>query len=268
MTNSRVKRRPRPSLLICLIFVSMAFQTRAAIILGSPPEALATDPNLTSWNTAVSCSPTLTTIGEIVGNKTNAQGGASYEGGGFKPGIPDKRSTSPPCSVNGTPVFVEVRSARIIPASLAHEDYALYPNGNFSDTTATLEDPNCFSRNIYLCRIFIEVDRAWKSAEIAPEDPLFTALIDTQGFVYWNSLGSDQSWHSYSGWELHPVTASHASNTSDNGPAANLPVVVRMWLYGMVTMGLVCAFLGISILRVQSKLRSLTWFLRLQAQHE
>ncbi len=266
MSSSRGKLRSGPRPLIWLILLSIAFQARTAIIIGSPPEALAADPSLTSWNTAVSCSPTLTTIGEIVGNQSNAQGGASYDGGGFKPGIPDKRSTSPPCSVNGTPAFVEVRSVRIIPASLAHEDYALYPNGNFSDTTATLEDPNCFSRNIYLCRIFIEIDRAWKSAGIAPEDPLFTALIDIQGFVYWNSLSSGQAWHSYSGWELHPVTASHASNASDNSPAANIPVLVRMWLYGMVTMGLVCTFLGITILRLQSKLRSLTGFRRLQEQ--
>ncbi len=153
-----------------------------------------------SWNPHVSCTAVVTTIESVVGN-------GSYDSGGFRPGIPDKRSTTPPCSVNGNSTFVEIRNIRIVTYSLAHEDYALYPNGNFSDTTATLEDPACPYTNSTRCRIFVEIDRAWKSAGIAPSDPLTTTNLDVQGFVYWNPNGVGQAWHSYSGWEIHPITA-------------------------------------------------------------
>ncbi len=153
-----------------------------------------------SWNHVVSCSAVVTTIEQVVGD-------GSYVSGGFRPGIPDKRSTMPPCSVNGNSTFVEIRNIRVLAYSLAHEDYALYPNGNFSDTTATLEDPNCPITNSTRCQVFVEVDRAWKSAGIAPSDPLTTTSLDVQGFVYWNPSGVGQAWHSYSGWEIHPITA-------------------------------------------------------------
>ncbi len=153
-----------------------------------------------SWNPVVSCRAVVTTIEQVVGN-------GSYASGGFRPGIPDKRSTAPPCSLNGNSTFVEIRNIRVVQYSLAHEDYGLYPNGNFSDTTATLEDPGCPFSNSTRCRVFVEVDRAWKSAGIAPSDPLTTTNLDVQGFVYWNPSGVGQAWHSYSGWEIHPITA-------------------------------------------------------------
>ncbi len=161
-------------------------------------EGLAAD---SSWNPVVSCSAVVTTVEQVVGN-------GSFVSGGFRPGIPDKRSTSPPCSLNGNSTFVEIRNVRVAAYSLAHEDYAVYPNGNFSDTTATLEDPSCPFTNSSRCRVFVEVDRAWKSAGIAPSDPLTTTNLDVQGFVFWNPSGVGQAWHSYSGWEIHPITAS------------------------------------------------------------
>ncbi len=160
-------------------------------------EAVAVD---SSWNSAVSCRAVVTTIEQVVGN-------GSYDSGGFRPGIPDKRSTTPPCAVNGNSTFVEIRNVRIVAYSLAHEDYGAYPNGNFSDTTATLEDPSCPFTNSTRCRIFVEIDRAWKSTGIAPSDPLTTVNLDVQGFVYWNPSGVGQAWHSYTGWEIHPITA-------------------------------------------------------------
>ncbi|TMI18094.1 hypothetical protein E6H33_01400 [Candidatus Bathyarchaeota archaeon] len=53
---------------------------------------------LPSWNPAVSCTARLTTIEGVIGNQVNANGGSTYAGGGFQPGNPNKRSTSPPCS--------------------------------------------------------------------------------------------------------------------------------------------------------------------------
>ncbi len=63
---------------------------------------------LPSWNPAVSCTARLTTIEGVIGNQVNANGGSTYAGGGFQPGNPNKRSTSPPCSVNGNATFVEI----------------------------------------------------------------------------------------------------------------------------------------------------------------
>src|SRR5207249_1452818 len=50
---------------------------------------------LPSWNPAVGCTAILTSIEGVIGSQRNANGGAAYGGGGFIPGIPDKRSTSP-----------------------------------------------------------------------------------------------------------------------------------------------------------------------------
>src|SRR3989454_1034843 len=163
-----------------------------------------------SWNPAVSCTALLTTIETVIGNHANANGGATYAGGGLLPGIPDKRSTSPPCIVNGNATFVEIHGV-MFPSSYTVEDCATYPNGNFCDTTFNVQDPNCTNSDIYLCMIHLEIDQAWKSAGVAPQTPpVSSQLFDIQGFVYWdpnnNGHFADQ-WHSYSGWEIHALTA-------------------------------------------------------------
>src|SRR5205807_1230870 len=173
--------------------------------------------SLPSWNSAVSCTATLTTIEGVIGNQANSNGGATYAGGGFLPGIPDKRSTSPPCTVNGNATFVEIHRVQF-PSSYTVEDCASYPNGSFCDTTWNANDPNCANSDVYLCLVHLEIDQAWKSAGVAPGTPPATSqLFDIQGFVYWdpnnnNHLG-DQ-WHSYSGWEIHPLTAWRISSTA------------------------------------------------------
>src|SRR2546427_8374117 len=60
-----------------------------------------------SWNPAVSCTALLTTIETVIGNHANANGGAKNAGGGGLPRIPHKRTTSPPCIVNGNATFLE-----------------------------------------------------------------------------------------------------------------------------------------------------------------
>jgi len=161
---------------------------------------------LPSWNPAVSCTALLTTIEGVIGNQVNANGGATYAGGGFQPGNPNKRSTSPPCSVNGNATFVEIH--KVLLSSYTIEDCVNYPNGNFCDTTANVIDPNCTNSDVYLCRTHVEIDQAWKSAGIAPQNPPGTTqLLDIQGFVFWESGHDADQWHSYSGWELHALTA-------------------------------------------------------------
>ncbi|TMI16818.1 PKD domain-containing protein, partial [Candidatus Bathyarchaeota archaeon] len=193
------------AILLCALIVSTALLAafpsfvRGTISPGSLP----------SWNPAVSCRALLTTIEGVIGSQANSNGGATYAGGGFLPGIPDKRSTSPPCTVNGNATFVEIHGIEL--PSYTSEDCVAYPNGTFCDSTANVLDPNCASSDVYLCRIHVEIDQAWKSAGIAPQNPPSTTqLFDIQGFVYWDPNSNDHfadQWHSYSGWELHALTA-------------------------------------------------------------
>ena len=200
------------AILLCALIVSTALLAafpsfvRGTISPGSLP----------SWNPAVSCRALLTTIEGVIGSQANSNGGATYAGGGFLPGIPDKRSTSPPCTVNGNATFVEIHGIEL--PSYTSEDCVAYPNGTFCDSTANVPDPNCASSDVYLCRIHVEIDQAWKSAGIAPQNPPSTTqLFDIQGFVYWDPNSNDHfadQWHSYSGWELHALTAWRLSSSA------------------------------------------------------
>lgn len=179
---------------------------------------------LPSWNPSVPCTALLTTIEGVVGNQSNANGGATFGGGGLLPGVPSKRSTSPPCMVNGNATFVEIHGVRMVTLSYTVEDCAQYSNGNFCDTTFNVQDPSCASPDVFMCRLHLEIDQAWKSAGIAPsEPPVTTQLFDVQGFVYWDSEGVGGDWHSFSGWELHPLSAWRLSNstTADFSIASN-----------------------------------------------
>jgi uncharacterized membrane protein len=180
--------------------------------------------SLPSWNPAVTCTALLTSIEGVIGRQSNANGGATYAGGGFIPGIPNKRSTSPPCTVNGNATFVEMHGVQMITLTYAVEDCAQYTNGNFCDTTFNVQDPKCASSDIYLCRIHTEIDQAWKSAGVAPQNPPVTSqLLDIQGFVYWDDGHTNDSWHSFSGWEIHTISAWRFSSsmTPDFGLSIN-----------------------------------------------
>jgi len=170
---------------------------------------------LSSWNPAVTCNAVLTSIEGIIGSQPNANGGATYAGGGFIPGIPNKRSNSPPCTVNGNTTFVEIHGVQMLTLTYVVEDCAQYPNGNFCDTTFNFQDPKCTTLDVNLCRIHMEIDQAWKSAGIAPQNPPVTSqLFDIQGFVYWDNGHTNDSWHSFSGWEIHPISAWRFSSSS------------------------------------------------------
>jgi hypothetical protein len=170
---------------------------------------------LPSWNPAVGCTAALTTIEGVIGSQPNANGGATYGGGGFIPGIPNKRSTAPSCTVNGNTTFVEIHGIQMLTTTFAIEDCAQYPNGNFCDTTFNARDPKCTNSDTYLCQMHMEIDQAWKSAGIAPQNPpVTTQLLDVQGFVFWDDGHLNNSWHSFSGWEIHPISAWRFSNST------------------------------------------------------
>ena len=92
-------------------------------------------------------------------------------------------------------------------------DPALVPNYSTSCTSAS--DPTCWGR------IHVEIDRDWLAAGYCgtgtacdnntlvqqTTSASATTLIDVQGFVFWDRDHVNETWHSFSGWELHALTA-------------------------------------------------------------
>jgi PKD repeat protein len=198
-----------------------------------------------SWNPAVACVPTQSTIEHVIGkvsiqrNATNPSSiGADYSGGGFElagnqpfGSSPNnwpysKRSLQPPCVVNGVPTFVELHSVTLTSApSVATYDCrnfynqanggTSFPNGNNCDIVLNIDNstatpcPSC-----YMHRIYTEVDGDWNASRVAPTAPPIGQMIDVQGFIYWDPDSGNQSSHNWSGWELHPFTAWRLASTT------------------------------------------------------
>ncbi|MGB9377364.1 MAG: hypothetical protein WCB04_07615, partial [Mycobacteriales bacterium] len=157
-------------------------------------------PNITgpSWNPNVPCLATLTTIEGVLGSQVNSSGGATQAGGGFPPGTPTKNSTTPPCLVNGVWEYVEIHNVRV---RLQFNDGASGDHdrvGWFSDPTQPLGP---------MTQIHGEISSGFTDAGFAPTNPPDDALIDVQGFVFWDPGHVTEDWHMYTGWELHPFTA-------------------------------------------------------------
>lgn len=188
-----------------------------------------------SWNPAVSCKAVVLTVEELIGivpnpTQTLPNVGADYSGGALKlvgilpPGTNPKdtswpywkRDLNPPCEVtlpDGTvlPTFVEIRGVKVLGFRFEESD---------GDSTWNIGDPKLFActpikspdcPHLYpdtMHRVHVEIDIEWKKAGIAPPLTLETGdMIDIQGFVFWDSRHLDDGWHSFSGWEIHPVTA-------------------------------------------------------------
>jgi hypothetical protein len=95
-------------------------------------------------------------------------------------------------------------------------DPTLVPN--FSNSCQSAADPTCYAR------IHGEIDHDWKAAgycgsgttcdntALAAQTLPASTLIDVQGFVYWDNSFTNASWHSYTGWEIHPLTAWRPTN--------------------------------------------------------
>ena len=154
--------------------------------------AAATTP---SWNGHVSCSATVTTLAQLLGSQKSSKGGATFAGGGFRPGIPDKRTLTPPCSADGVPTFVEMRRVVVAPCEKLNKD---------GDWTCTVRDPA--RPDSPMNRMHIETGSNVRARGGWSVPPAKT-LIDVQGFVFWDPGHTGSSWHNYSGWELHSFTA-------------------------------------------------------------
>jgi PKD domain len=192
-----------------------------------------------SWNSAVACSPTVTTVEHVIGNVQvlrNATDptsiGADYSGGGFKlaPSVPSgsspqswpfsKRSFQPPCSVNGVPTFVELHNVTLaaLPNVATYDCRTTYdvangagpfPSGKNCDVVFSVGNASATTcPACYMHRIYAEIDGDWNASGISPAAPPATGqMIDVQGFVYWDNGSVDFASHNWSGWELHPFTA-------------------------------------------------------------
>jgi hypothetical protein len=167
---------------------------------------------LASWNPAYTCKPTLTTIPFILGSQESALGGATEIGGGFQPhlrGGAQQHLVHPPCSIRGTGTLVEIH------------DVELAENPDHSvdgDETANVMDANRPDiKDVYMKTIHTEIDALLRKAGIAPPiQPPKGTMIDIQGFVFWDPAHTTAQWHSFSGWELHTVTAWRRAKVIDH----------------------------------------------------
>ncbi|MBO0887751.1 Ig-like domain repeat protein, partial [Candidatus Bathyarchaeota archaeon] len=174
------------------------------------------------------------------------------------PTPPNWLSNGPQCNITNADgqvisTFVEIRGVQR--GYVLNEDYSPnlhydpvngggpYPTGtNSSDSTFNIFTPGygiCNSTNTTGCMhtIHIEIDRDWKTAgycgtgtvcDVYPlavgpvSSVLNKTLIDVQGFIYWDPDHTVDAAHSFSGWEIHPVTAWRKSNVAPTiGVSAN-----------------------------------------------
>jgi hypothetical protein len=161
---------------------------------------------LVSWNPAYRyCKPILTTIPSILGSQRSSYGGATEGGGGLQPhlrGDPQKHLLYPPCTIGGTATFVEIHD--VLVAGPDHPERSAD-----GDETVNMADPNRPDiTSIYMKRLLTEIDNKLIVHKVAPPiQPPIGSHIDVQGFVFWDPGHTTEGWHSYSGWELHTLTA-------------------------------------------------------------
>src|SRR5256712_864547 len=158
------------------------------------------------------------------------------------PTPPQWTPNGPPCTItnaDGQTVGAFVEILGVQREFLLNEDFAVPPNfdpvnggsafpspGPFGDTTFNIFTPGygiCKSTNTTGCMhtMHAEIDRDWKAAgycgpntvrDVYPmaSGPVSSAVnktrIDVQGFIYWDPDHADEVSHSFSGWEIHPLT--------------------------------------------------------------
>jgi hypothetical protein len=185
--------KPAPALPVTAINAANPVTSPAA---GASVAAATTD---VSWNKHVVCKATITTLRALLGSQRSSLGGATFAGGGFKPGIPDKRSTNPPCAVSGVPTLVELHRVQFSKCSKINND---------GDWTCPLIDPSQVGKlpaDMY--SIHVELDGNFRAKGWAPAIPPGGKLVDVQGFVFWDPGHTTAAWHHHSGWEIHSFTA-------------------------------------------------------------
>src|SRR5881397_1682370 len=147
-------------------------------------------------------------------------------------------SPGPPCTITNShgqvSMFVEIDGVKR--GSIANDDCTgtydpvnggTSNSGNYCDTDFNIYDPavvptysgSCSNSSDKTCygRIHIEIDHDWKAARYcgastACDDVAVnsqttsSSVLDVQGYVYWDPGQINQQWHSFDGWEIHPVT--------------------------------------------------------------
>ena len=188
------------SLVLCLLVVgSCGTATRGSDPNGGDTGATSTATETrASWNPNVSCRATVTQLSKVLGTQRSSLGGATFNGGGFKPGIPDRRALRPPCTVDGVPTFVQINNVRVGHCDRINDD---------GDWTCTLTDPNApASTPADLKRIHIETDQKFRNRAGWSKPPGGTN-INVQGFVFWDPDHVTAAWQNHTGWEIHSLTA-------------------------------------------------------------
>ena len=149
-----------------------------------------------SWNPHVRCKAVVTTLRHVLGRDRGASGGATFQGGGFKPGIPDRRALRPPCKARKIPTFVQINHVTVGSCTQINAD---------GDWTCGMTDPSLKGRED-MRRIHIETDQKFRRRSGWSRPPA-GELIKIQGFVFWDPGHTDAAWHNHSGWEIHSFTA-------------------------------------------------------------
>ena len=77
------------------------------------------------------------------------------------------------------------------------------------DRVFNVTDPMRLDLPEHMRTIHLEISGTWRDAGVAPSTvlPPVGSRVDVQGFLYWDSEHTDEAWHSFSGWELHPLAA-------------------------------------------------------------
>lgn len=208
----------------------------------SPQVSPTVQTSSSSWNPATSCNAVVLSIEQFIGTVPNPtqkapSQGADYSGGslileGVKPAGTNpastswpysKRSTSPPCTVtlsNGTvlPTLVEIHGVKV---GFVSNDECGSVFANTCDETFntcnTFLAPNCNSSYPdTMHKVHNEIDMYWIHNGISPPIPTPGSIIDVQGFVFWDDQHLSDNWHSFSGWEVHPLTAWRMSGSSQS----------------------------------------------------
>lgn len=166
----------------------------------------------------MTCRATVTTLRYLLGKKRNELGGATFQGGGFKPGIPDRRALYPPCQANEVTTFVQINRIRVGSCEKINED---------GDWTCNLWDPTTpATRPEDMKSLHIETDHKFRERS-GWSVPPGCVDIKVQGFVFWDPDHTTAAWHNHSGWELHSFTAwrkvATSRSTSPSASTASLP---------------------------------------------
>lgn len=156
-------------------------------------------PSSASWNPAVSCQASVTTVPGIIGTAQNGNGGADLSGG-MTTSTPMKHTLVKPCAMFGFSVFVELHSVTIISGPQTTTDCTSYPSaGRYCDIVGNLADgPG------YMHQIRWEMERQWQASGVLSQysTPQVNQTLDAQGYMFWSFIAPLDAQHSFSGWYL------------------------------------------------------------------